>query len=289
LVHYGFVLKNLDQNYEKSVDFFREGIASQEPGTQDGRFYFHWGDALVRLGRKAEAMEVYEAGARNKLFLSKYQRSLYNVDRLKSRPFWTVAQTTYASNLNELKNNWRQIRNEALKILNEDGVFQNEAESLKAAGDWKQFELFARGQRVHRNCAQTPFTCSLIEKFPAARRCKRGQVKFSVMQPGTKVWPHCGPTNCRIRAHLGLVVPTGPYLTVAEQTRFVQSMRNDESYLKKLSFFWVRTWKEGEWLIFDDSFEHEVHHNGTSTRLVLIVDVWHPELTLQEQNTLTPI
>jgi aspartate beta-hydroxylase len=146
LVHYGFVLKNFDQNLEKAVEFMHEGIATNEPGTQDGRFYFHLGDALLRLGRKAEAMEIYETGAKKNLFLSKYQRSLYNVDRLRSQPFWTVEQTMYKKNLDDLRLHWKQIRDEALKILNEDGVFKNEVESLKAAGDWKQFELFARGR-----------------------------------------------------------------------------------------------------------------------------------------------
>jgi aspartate beta-hydroxylase len=58
LVHYGFVLKNLDQDYESAVIYLREGIESNEPGTQDGRFYFNLGDALQRLGRKEEALEV---------------------------------------------------------------------------------------------------------------------------------------------------------------------------------------------------------------------------------------
>lgn len=42
-------------------------------------------------------------------------------------------------------------------------------------------------------------------------------------------------------------------------------------------------------MVFDDSFEHEVWHNGTSPRLVLIVDVWHPELTATERATLNAI
>lgn len=50
-----------------------------------------------------------------------------------------------------------------------------------------------------------------------------------------------------------------------------------------------RSWKEGDFIIFDDSFEHEVWHNGTSTRLVLIVDVWHPELTEEEKRTMAAI
>ena len=45
------------------------------------------------------------------------------------------------------------------------------------------------------------------------------QIKYSVMHPGIHVWPHCGPTNCRIRAHLGLVVPEGPKIRVATEYR----------------------------------------------------------------------
>lgn len=58
LVHYGFVLKNLDQDYENAVLYLREGIETNEEGTQDGRFYFNLGDALQRLGRNEEAQEV---------------------------------------------------------------------------------------------------------------------------------------------------------------------------------------------------------------------------------------
>lgn len=77
-----------------------------------------------------------------------------------------------------------------------------------------------------------------------------------------------GPTNCRIRSHLGLVVPGGTSLRVSNTTG---------------------TWEEGKVIIFDDSFEHEVWHTGSSYRLVLIVDLWHPELTLEERKSLTAI
>mmetsp|Transcript_72750 Transcript_72750/g.207219 ORF Transcript_72750/g.207219 Transcript_72750/m.207219 type:complete len:88 (-) Transcript_72750:402-665(-) len=36
--------------------------------------------------------------------------------------------------------------------------------------------------------------------------CRLGQVKFSMLPPGTKVLPHCGPSNMRLRLHLGLKV-----------------------------------------------------------------------------------
>jgi len=40
----------------------------------------------------------------------------------------------------------------------------------------------------------------------------------------------------------------------------------------------ARRWEEGKVLLFDDSFEHEVHNSTSQPRLVLIVDMWHPEL-----------
>ncbi|XP_052894756.1 aspartyl/asparaginyl beta-hydroxylase-like isoform X3 [Anopheles moucheti] len=269
LVHYGFVLKTLDQNMELAAQYLQEGIDTDHPGTQDGRFYFQLGDALQRLGRNREALDVYRKGVQKKLFLSLYQRSLYNIDGLRSRPFWTEEQTTYATELELLRAQWKEVRDEGLKLLNSAGVFVNESENLRDRGDWKQLELFSRGSRLERNCARAPLTCRLVEQyFPAARTCKRGQVKFSVMHPGTHVWPHCGPTNCRIRAHLGLSIPQGTYIRVAEETR---------------------SWENGKWLIFDDSFEHEVWHNGTETRLVLIVDFWHPDLTESQRRSLSPI
>lgn len=269
LVHYGFVLKTFDNNMELGAQYLQEGIDTGHEGTQDGRFYFQLGDALQRLGRNAEALDIYRRGVEKKLFLSLYQRSLYNVVGLRSRPFWTVEQTTYAADLERVRSQWTLIRDEGLKLLNADGVFVNESENLRDRGDWKQFELFSRGSRLERNCARAPLTCRLIEQhLPAARSCKRGQVKFSVMLPGTHVWPHCGPTNCRIRAHLGLNVPDGTHIRVAEKTR---------------------SWENGKWLIFDDSFEHEVWHNGTTTRLVLIIDLWHPDLTESQRRSLSPI
>ena len=52
---------------------------------------------------------------------------------------------------------------------------------------------------------------------------------------------------------------------------------------------YFRTWKEGEFIVFDDSFEHEVWHRGVKTRLVLIVDLWHPDLTAKQKSQLSPI
>lgn len=269
LVHYGFIWKTTDNNLKKGVYYMQRGIETKDPCVIDGRFYFHLGDAFFRLGHKDKALELYEDGVRHKLFLSKYQRSLYNVPRLTARPWWEEGQLIrYKLLFDDLMRNWQVIRNEGLSALNENDYFEDESENLRNTGDWKQFELFARGRKHTRNCRRTPLTCKIIESHPDASGCRRGQTKFSVMHPGTHVWAHCGPTNCRLRVHLGLKVPPQTFIRVGDE---------------------IRSWEDGKLLIFDDSFEHEVWHNGTDTRLVLIVDVWHPELSMTERETLSSL
>ena len=65
------------------------------------------------------------------------------------------------------------------------------------------------------------------------------------------------------------------------------------------------TWKEGQCLVFDDSFLHSVTHFGETDssrggpdednfqtfdpkhdRVVLIVDIWHPALSMEEREAI---
>jgi aspartate beta-hydroxylase len=39
--------------------------------------------------------------------------------------------------------------------------------------------------------------------------------------------------------------------------------------------------------VFDDSFEHEAWHEGPDTRLILIVDFWHPDFSSDEVKLLS--
>ncbi|XP_034652936.1 aspartyl/asparaginyl beta-hydroxylase isoform X5 [Drosophila subobscura] len=269
-LHFGLAIKQLHGDYEQALPYLQNAIASRAEGTQEGYFYLALGETLQRLSRQPEAVEVHRQGVARGLIPSVYQRSLYNEPQLRAQPFWQPSETGYASQLRKLQENWMSIRKEALALLNHRGYFADETENLRHKGIWQQFELFAKGQLHGKNCQRAPITCGLMKAFPESSGCRRGQVKFSVMQAETHVWPHCGPTNCRLRAHLTLVAPE------PERT----SLRVAEQEI---------TWREGELIIFDDSFEHEVWHNGTRPRLVLIVDMWHPDLTATQRRTLTAI
>ncbi|XP_045558683.1 aspartyl/asparaginyl beta-hydroxylase isoform X12 [Salmo salar] len=267
-VHYGFILKS-ENKIAESIPFLRDGLESGHPGTDDGRFYFHLGDALQRMGDDS-AYKWYERGHLRGHFASVWQRSLYNVDGLKAQPWWTPKDTGYMDLVKTLERNWRIIRDEAQSVMDKTtGLFVPEEENLREKGEWGQFTLWQQGKKAGEACRSVPKTCGLLERYPEATGCKRGQIKFSVMQPGTHVWPHTGPTNCRLRMHLGLVIPkTGCKIRCTNDTR---------------------AWEEGKVLIFDDSFEHEVWQDADSYRLIFIVDVWHPELTQYQRQTLSSI
>ena len=73
-----------------------------------------------------------------------------------------------------------------------------------------------------------------------------------------------------MRAHLGLKIPsnTDTKIRVGNETR---------------------KWTEGKLIVFDDSFEHEIWHNGSDLRLIFIIDFWHPDLTEIKRKSLHPI
>ncbi|XP_060249684.1 aspartyl/asparaginyl beta-hydroxylase isoform X9 [Ovis aries] len=267
-VHYGFILKAQNKIAE-SIPYLKEGIESGDPGTDDGRFYFHLGDAMQRVGNK-EAYRWYELGHQRGHFASVWQRSLYNVQGLKAQPWWTPKETGYTELVKSLERNWKLIRDEGLAAMDKtQGLFLPEDENLREKGDWSQFTLWQQGRKNENACKGAPKTCSLLDKFPETTGCRRGQIKYSIMHPGTHVWPHTGPTNCRLRMHLGLVIPKeGCKIRCANETRM---------------------WEEGKVLIFDDSFEHEVWQDAASFRLIFIVDVWHPELTPHQRRSLPAI
>lgn len=175
-VHLGFILKTTFDDYDAGARWMMAGIASREEGVIDGRFYSHLGDALARLGRHQEAQrvklsnvnasnpsnlipfnnlfQIYAEGEKEGVFRSRDQRSLYNVDRLTSQPWWDKESTTYGPFFDIVEANWKQIRDEGVALLTLESPegFADESEKLRDSGDWKQYELFAQGRKNVAHC-----------------------------------------------------------------------------------------------------------------------------------------
>uniref|UniRef100_A0A915BAZ3 Aspartyl/asparaginy/proline hydroxylase domain-containing protein n=1 Tax=Parascaris univalens TaxID=6257 RepID=A0A915BAZ3_PARUN len=258
--YYGYLIK-LEGELEQGVIFMRKGLRTARAAIADPRFYYHLGDALSRLGRKQEAYEVYSVGAKIGLFLSPYQRSLYNYYGLTARPWWSLEQTTYARHLKNVERQWTIIREEALRVLETNPtLYITENEHLTIGGQWLAYNLYYGGIWNNSNCRRTPKTCDILAEFKESSNGSKSQMKISLLTSGTRIWPHCGYSNCRLQAQMGLVVPSEARIRVADETR---------------------GWKTGRFIIFDDSFEHELWFEGASAnkmRLVLVLDLWHPEI-----------
>ena len=140
-----------------------------------------------------------------------------------------------------------------------DATFATYHSRVVQAGGWSDVQFYGGCRRDRAHCALCPQTAAVIAAQPRINSVIFGSHFFSRLTPGTHLSAHCGPSNFRLRCHLGLVVPEGVRIRVGDE---------------------VRAWKAGECLIFDDSFEHEVWHDGDDDRVVLICDMWHPEMDM---------
>ena len=118
--------------------------------------------------------------------------------------------------------------------------------------DWKIFLLYSMGEKPAANRALCPETTALLDSIPNLL-----QGFFSILDPGKSIPAHNGPYRGYLRYHLGLRIPS---------TNPPQIRVKDQFY----------TWQQGESILFDDSWSHEVINKSQETRVVLIVDVLRP-------------
>jgi beta-hydroxylase len=118
---------------------------------------------------------------------------------------------------------------------------------------WKTFAFYVFRHRVDDNCVRCPTTARLLDALPDLQNAW-----FSILAPHYHIPAHKGPTKAIIRCHLPLMVPKDSencWLRVDDQ---------------------ICHWREGECLVFDDTYEHEVYNNTDETRVVLFLDFDRP-------------
>lgn len=129
---------------------------------------------------------------------------------------------------------------------------------------WDAFFFYRRGRRYDDNHARCPRTSAVLESIELCRiRDQAPEICFSVLAPGTHIKPHHGVTNTRVVVHLPLIVPDDCALNIVDGD--------------------AHAWKEGELMMFDDSFQHEAWNRSDRTRVILLMDAWNPHLTEVEK------
>jgi len=175
--------------------------------------------------------------------------------------------------MEELERATAAIRAELLEVMRGDSAFTpyveanpsrpNMAGAMAGNPDWSAFYLWKYGERVEANAARCPRTMEAISKVPLVRmRSRSPSVLFSLLRPGAHIPPHTGLLNTRCICHLPLVVPAGCEFRVGNETR---------------------PWVEGRAWAFDDTIEHEAWNRSRETRVILLFEVWRPELTPDER------
>lgn len=123
---------------------------------------------------------------------------------------------------------------------------------------WNTYYFYLQGKPVDHHLAACPRTAAILRTLPHNSL----HVCFSAIQPGRSLHPHTGPTNASLTAHLGLRNCAGAMLWVGDRSA---------------------AYRDGEVLVFDDSFVHWVENAGAATRYTLMITFWHPDLSWPER------
>lgn len=138
---------------------------------------------------------------------------------------------------------------------------------LRDDNSWGAHYFWQSGEVVEAHAAKAPATMAALEKAPIPFIAARSPMAlWSVLKPGTHIQPHHGMLNTRLICHIPLISNPDCGLRVGAETR---------------------GWTPGKALIFDDSVEHEAWNRGRETRVILLFEIWRPEIGAEERAALT--
>ncbi|MBI1360187.1 MAG: tetratricopeptide repeat protein [Alphaproteobacteria bacterium] len=203
----------------------------------------------------------------------KQQSNQLHIPRLPAIPFYDRGQFSWAAALEAKTDAIRAELMAALERRRGDfspyialrpGQPVDQWGPLNHSSRWSHYGLWRSGRPDEAHLAECPETRKALEAVDMADiegLCPN--VMFSALEPHTQIPPHTGETNARIVAHLPLIVPEKCTYRVG---------------------FERREWREGELLVFDDTIEHEARNDSDELRVVLIFDIWNPNLSLAERD-----
>lgn len=171
-------------------------------------------------------------------------------------------ENVYFPRVTDFQRAWEKIRDEALEVartlskvpLFHDLMGEQALISDNDGHDWRVFVLRAYGVEIKDNARRCPVTAALVAGCPNVL-----SASFSFLAPGKHIPPHRGPFRGVVRCHLGLSMPRG-----------------DDGRLGAI--LWIdgkeHRIDDGEYLVWDDTYTHEVHNRTDRLRIALLLDIW---------------
>jgi aspartyl/asparaginyl beta-hydroxylase (cupin superfamily) len=179
----------------------------------------------------------------------------------------------------EIEEKTGEIRAELTAVMNDSSRFSPYVKSgdarlgqnnqgLDDNPDWGALFLWDYGRLVTENAALFPNTLKALEAAPLPQIANQAPMAlFSKLAAETTIPPHNGLLNTRLICHLPIIVP---------ELCGALRVGNEE-----------RPWVEGEMLIFDDSIEHAAWNHSKHERVILLFEIWRPEISADERELIT--
>lgn len=187
-------------------------------------------------------------------FVAPYNAFAYLTSKAPNRPFLDADQFP---ELKLLTDNWRVIRDEGLRLM-DDGMVRT-ATGHNDIGfhtffkrGWKRFYLKWYDEAQPSAEALCPKTVALLDQIPSVHGAM-----FATLPPGGRLGAHRDPFAGSLRYHLGLRTPNSDACWIeVDGGRY--------------------SWRDGEAVIFDETYVHTAENKSDVTRLILFCDVERP-------------
>ena len=187
-------------------------------------------------------------------FFAPVNALVYATSAVARRPYLDTADFPA---LAPLQAHWREIRDEALRLASDQRI--RAADGYEDAGfnsffrrGWTRFYLQWYGEPLPSARARCPATVALLETIPSVRAAM-----FALLPPGGRLMKHRDPFAGSLRYHLGLTTPNSDACWIR---------LDGERY----------SWRDGEAVIFDETYVHEAANETGAPRIILLCDVERP-------------
>jgi beta-hydroxylase len=187
-------------------------------------------------------------------FIAPYNALVYLFSAVPSKAYVNV--DAFAE-LKPLQDNWTIIRDEALKLYDAGHIRAAEKNNDIAFNTffkrgWKRFYLKWYGDAMPSALELCPRTTALVNAIPNVNAAL-----FALLPPGAKLGEHRDPFAGSLRYHLGLSTPNSDACSITV---------DGEPY----------SWRDGEAVMFDETFIHSAVNNSNQTRIILFCDITRP-------------
>ncbi|MHC8378525.1 aspartyl/asparaginyl beta-hydroxylase domain-containing protein [Pseudomonas sp. MDT1-16] len=207
----------------------------------------------VHLRGKAR-LPVLRQFVNHSALFAPYNALMYLFSSVPSKPYLDRSKFP---ELDVLKDNWEVIRDEAMHLIDEGYIRVAEKNNDAGFGSffkkgWKRFYLKWYDKPLPSAQALCPKTVALVSSIPNVKGAM-----FALLPGGSHLNPHRDPFAGSLRYHLGLSTPNSDDCRI-----FVDGQ--------------VYAWRDGEDVMFDETYVHWVKNETDKTRLILFCDIERP-------------